>query len=315
MATIDFRELRRRERQRRLSTKKASSTFDVDSTTSCNNNLLLSVTDENDGSQPQKQNACASTPFETLLPHNMLSDDIHQMKSTANIASVFYAEQFLSLEQSEEIMTWLQTIPDHVQTHVEKHKNIGLTEEEMSLQHNGKWTRLKHARRKVALFDGTLSSYELPPILQRMSNTLVSIGAFPSSSPPNHVLVNEYQPGEGIMPHTDGPAYDSLTATISLGGSDVIFKLRPRRQHFTGHENCDHTPNSHPKLDVILHGNGSLIVFRDDAYLEHTHEISEVFEETTESGICGNDLSGGTIIKRGYRISLTFRCKKTVQER
>ena len=181
----------------------------------------------------------------------------------------------------------------------------------MSLQHNGKWTRLKHARRKVALFDGTLSSYELPPILQRISNTLVSIGAFPSSNPPNHVLVNEYQPGEGIMPHTDGPAYDSCTATISLGGSDVIFKLRPR-QHYAAHENCERTLNDQQKLDIILHGSGSLIVFRDDAYLEHTHEISEgVSAETTESGICGNDPSGGTTIKRDtVRISLTFRCKK-----
>lgn len=315
MATIDFRELRRRERQRMCSATKACSTSDADS--ACNNNLLKSETNiENDGSQTQKHYACASTPFETLLPQNMLSDDIHQIQSTDNIGSVLYAEQFLSRDQAQQMMSWLQTIPDYAETDAEKRKNTGLTEEEMSLKHNGTWTRLKHARRKVALFDGTLSSYELPPILQRMSNTLVSIGAFPSSSPPNHVLVNEYQAGEGIMPHTDGPAYDSRTATISLGGSDVIFKLRPRRQHFTAHENCDdHTPNSQPKLDVVLHGNGSLIVFRDDAYLEHTHEISEVFEETTESAITGNDLSGGTIIKRGYRISLTFRCKKTVQKR
>lgn len=307
MASIDFRELRRRERQRIRST---STKVDIISVAMTQNEITSSSSVAvNEESLPQ-QNICALTPFETLLPQQMLSEDIHQIKSASNIGSVFYAEQFLSPKVRDETMAWLQTIPDYLQTSDEFRTNSRLTEEEMSLQHNGKWTRLKHARRKVALFDGTLSSYELPPILQRMSDTLVSIGAFPSSNPPNHVLINEYQPGEGIMPHTDGPAYDSCTATISLGGSHVIFKLRPR-QHYAAHENCERTLNDQQKLDIILHGSGSLIVFQDDAYLEHTHEISEgVFEEITESGICGNDLSGGTIVKRGYRISLTFRCKK-----
>ena len=115
--------------------------------------------------------------------------------------------------------------------------------------------------------------------------------------------------GEGIMPHTDGPAYDSCTATISLGGSDVIFKLWPRQRHDT--ELPTSSTNAQPSLEVILHGNGSLVLFTNDAYLYHLHEISEVLEErTSSSGICGNDVKGGTLVKRGYRISLTFRCKK-----
>ena len=35
----------------------------------------------------------------------------------------------------------------------------------------------------------------------------------------NHVLVNEYKPGDGIMPHTDGPAYVPIVATITTGGA------------------------------------------------------------------------------------------------
>jgi len=190
------------------------------------------------------------------------------------------------------------------------------------MEHNGKWTRLKHANRKVALFDGTICN--LPSVLQRLSNTLVAIGAFHPSHPPNHVLINEYQPGEGIMPHTDGPAYKSCTATISLGGSDVIFKLWPRQQHanselhehsasastFTSTQSV--TEDNKPSLEVILHGNGSLVLFTNDAYLNHCHEIREgILEETTSlNGVCGNDVDGGTLVKRGYRISLTFRCKK-----
>ena len=116
------------------------------------------------------------------------------------------------------------------------------------------------------------------------------------------------------MPHTDGPAYESRTATISLGGSDVIFNLWPR-QHYDGTGDATTSsirPEKHqPSLEVILHGCGSLIVFADDAYLNHCHEIREVLEETTSAnGICGNDVKGGTLIRRGHRVSLTFRHKK-----
>lgn len=32
----------------------------------------------------------------------------------------------------------------------------------------------------------------------------------------NHVLVNEYQPGQGIMAHQDGPLYTPAVAILSL---------------------------------------------------------------------------------------------------
>lgn len=41
-------------------------------------------------------------------------------------------------------------------------------------------------------------------------------------SPINHVLVNEYLPGQGIMPHQDGPAYFPVVAIISLGSPAVM---------------------------------------------------------------------------------------------
>ncbi|KAH9466653.1 hypothetical protein MJO29_000516 [Puccinia striiformis f. sp. tritici] len=40
--------------------------------------------------------------------------------------------------------------------------------------------------------------------------------------PPNHCLVNEYNPGDGILPHLDGPAYFPTVATISLE-SDTVY--------------------------------------------------------------------------------------------
>lgn len=38
----------------------------------------------------------------------------------------------------------------------------------------------------------------------------------------NHVLVNEYEPGQGIMPHQDGPAYWPVVATVSLAAPIIL---------------------------------------------------------------------------------------------
>ena len=330
---IDFQELRRQERQRIRSSKNKSIGGRVGASVGTDGNAKNDAEPSilQSSSPPSHQivhpdqsnsNTCTSNqsslaPYESMLPQNKLSKDIHRIScggsSPTMIDSVFYAQNFLSPTQAQEIMSWLQSIPEYSH-HGPKRGTpvIRQTEREEIVEHNGKWTRLKHARRKVALFDGTISN--LPPILHRVSNTLVAIGAFPSSHPPNHVLINEYQPGEGIMPHTDGPAYESCTATISFGCSDVIFKLWPRQQH---HDTESHSTSIQPvadlpALEVILHGNGSLVLFTNDAYLNHCHEIREgVLEEITSSnGVCGNDVNGGTLVKRGYRISLTFRCKK-----
>jgi len=38
----------------------------------------------------------------------------------------------------------------------------------------------------------------------------------------NHLLINVYPPGIGIMPHFDGPAYKSKVIVLSLGGPAII---------------------------------------------------------------------------------------------
>ena len=34
---------------------------------------------------------------------------------------------------------------------------------------------------------------------------------------PNHILLNEYLPGQGIIPHLDGDLFYPTIATVSLG--------------------------------------------------------------------------------------------------
>lgn len=44
---------------------------------------------------------------------------------------------------------------------------------------------------------------------------------------PNHVLVNEYLPGQGIMPHLDGSLFYPTITTISVGSHIVLKFLKP----------------------------------------------------------------------------------------
>ena len=45
----------------------------------------------------------------------------------------------------------------------------------------------------------------LPGWVGTVCDALVRSGVFPPDAPPNHVLLNEYQPGQGIDAHRDGP--------------------------------------------------------------------------------------------------------------
>jgi 2OG-Fe(II) oxygenase superfamily len=168
----------------------------------------------------------------------------------------------------------------------------------------------------------------LPPPLDELAQELVDRGVFAPETPPNHVLLNEYQPGQGIMPHTDGPVYYSRTATLSLCSS-VVMEFTPRRRRQQRRRSSSQvvveekeeeeevdigktttaSPPPPPLLQVLLEPN-SLLVFQDDAYLEYCHGIPmDVWHDTTATGNCLNAPANVTI-SRGFRYSLTFRHKK-----
>ncbi|ERE50002.1 putative alpha-ketoglutarate-dependent dioxygenase alkB [Cricetulus griseus] len=68
----------------------------------------------------------------------------------------------------------------------------------------------------------------LPPWLQRYVDKVSDLSLF-GGLPANHVLVNQYLPGEGIMPHEDGPLYYPTVSTISLGSHTVLDFYEPRQ--------------------------------------------------------------------------------------
>ena len=62
-------------------------------------------------------------------------------------------------------------------------------------------------------------SEPIPQWLHEQINKIQDLGIFETTKIPNHVLINEYQPGQGISPHLDGNLFHPIIATISLGKS------------------------------------------------------------------------------------------------
>jgi alkylated DNA repair dioxygenase AlkB len=168
----------------------------------------------------------------------------------------------------------------------------------------GEWKTMNYGKRQVCMFGE--DSPTLPPPLDEIARELVKRKIFPESAPPNHVLLNAYQAGQGILPHTDGGLYFSRTATISLSSSVVIeFTKRLSPEEIGNTDHIEHTPQN--PIQILLEP-GSLLVFQDDAYLNYCHGIpmNTLHDETTMK--CLNAPPKKTI-SRGLRYSLTFRHK------
>jgi len=96
---------------------------------------------------------------------------------------------------------------------------------------------------------------------------------------PEQLIINEYQPGQGISKHIDSPVFGEPIVSLSLGSPCVmIFTLKERR------------------FEILL-PQRSLLVLRGESRWDWTHEIPAR----------KNDKINGQIIERTRRISMTFR--------
>lgn len=128
----------------------------------------------------------------------------------------------------------------------------------------------------------------------------------------NHVLVNEYLAGQGIMAHTDGPLFHPIICTISCGSHTIL--------QFHEHETTISTTDDnsidiqHRKLVCqLLIEPRSLLILKDDMYNMYLHSIANETHDIITPDLANleqcNELKnrvGGTI-GRNRRISLTIR--------
>lgn len=122
---------------------------------------------------------------------------------------------------------------------------------------------------------------------------------------PNHVLINEYLSGQGIMPHKDGPAYFPMVCTISLGTALCLDLYETR---------SDGTRDTQA-FAKILQEPRSLLITTDLLYTDYMHGITEQIEDKNlNSTTVANwdllrsrdDLIEGCVLRK-TRTSLTYR--------
>jgi alkylated DNA repair protein alkB homolog 6 len=165
---------------------------------------------------------------------------------------------------------------------------------------------------KDTLLDSLLPDWLADPVIPRIlalskeeGNQDDNIFTGSPHGAPNHVLVNEYLPGQGIMPHKDGSAYHPVVCTVSLGASLCLDVYG---------SNDDGTRESNPRWRIFQEPR-SLLITTDELYTEYLHGIADVRadvdlrEETIGNwSLLGSpDLILNGTSERQTRTSLTYR--------
>ncbi|GAB4192518.1 MAG: alpha-ketoglutarate-dependent dioxygenase AlkB [Coleofasciculaceae cyanobacterium] len=147
--------------------------------------------------------------------------------------------------------------------------------EERRLQEYGYKYDFENGSFVSATYLGNLPDW-IQPIAQRLfENGLIA-------NVPDQVIVNEYQPGQGIVSHIDcTPCFGNTIIILSLGSSCVM--------------NFTHS-KTHEEVKIFLQP-GSLIISQKEARYSWWHGISA----------CQKDNYKGQEVVRKRRISLTFR--------
>jgi alkylated DNA repair dioxygenase AlkB len=128
--------------------------------------------------------------------------------------------------------------------------------------------------------DETMFIGKIPWWLKKYTLSLVHEGLFEKE--PDQVIINEYNPGQGISRHIDCvPCFGNVIASLSLGSTCAM--------------EFEHIKSS-KKGSTILEP-GSLLILSGEARYDWMHSIPARLE----------DKSGEDTLIRSRRVSLTFR--------
>ncbi|EDO36560.1 predicted protein [Nematostella vectensis] len=173
-----------------------------------------------------------------------------------------------------------------------------------------KWTQL--SGRRLQNWGGLphpkgMVQDKLPPWLLKHATYLGKLPVFKGKAP-NHVLVNEYEPGQGIMPHEDGPLFFPVVSTISLGSHTLLDFYHPLKKNT---ESQVTTLQDRYFMSLLLEPR-SLLLLTEDLYTSYLHGIEGRAHDIFTTDIvnreqCKLSKELGSTLIRSTRISLTIR--------
>lgn len=147
---------------------------------------------------------------------------------------------------------------------------------------------------------------DIPTWLQCHIDKIHHLGVFGSNHKPNHVLINEYKPCQGISPHLDGDLFYPTIATISLGSHTVLNFYEPLTEdEKTGQESCS-SLEDRLKFKVYI-PQRSLILIQEKMFHYYLHGIEEISRDICDENLIIPPAVENPDFDRDTRISLTIR--------
>ncbi|KAI1492488.1 Alkbh6 protein [Biscogniauxia mediterranea] len=225
-----------------------------------------------------------------------LPDSLDQTRITALPAAAYYISDFITEDEEASILDKIASAP------------------------KPRWKQLTHRRLQTwpsdlvnnTLIDAPLHVWLEEPVVSRLralrltqESDLVNIFHDSPHQKPNHVLINEYPPGVGIMPHKDGSAYHPVVCTVSLGAS-LCLNIHKAKE--------DGALEAEPAWRILQEPR-SLLITTADLYTHFLHGIADITEdvELSENTIANwallrssTDFQGGRNVRQ-TRTSLTYR--------
>eukprot|EP00871_Galdieria_phlegrea_P000263 jgi/Galph1/1237/GphlegSOOS_G5938.1 len=163
------------------------------------------------------------------------------------------------------------------------------------------WTQLANRRLQnwggIPQHRGMLAT-PLPKWLHSLTETLFENGFFPKI--PNHVLINEYFPGQGIYPHEDGPLYYPCAAILSLESCVVM-------DFYQKIESSVDSEVVRKYVASVLLEPRSLLLIRNQAYNDYLHGIEETCTLHVGPQLLNWNSDECEKVERTRRVSLTIR--------
>ena len=186
-------------------------------------------------------------------------------EAIAMIGGLQYVENYIDEYQHDWSLAW-----------IDKHERQWLDDLKRRVQHYG--FKYDYKARTV---DMDMRIGELPEWLKRLSHKLHKDGYMPEVA--DQVIVNEYEPGQGISNHIDcEPCFQNTIVSLSLGSGCIM--------------NFTNKSDKTKKIPVWL-APRSLVVLRGEARYEWLHGIPAR----------KSDVWDGQKHERQRRVSLTFR--------
>ena len=194
--------------------------------------------------------------------------------------SAYYIPNFISVSQEEELIENIYAAP--------KPKWTSLSGRRLQ-----NWGGYPHAKGMIP---------EQIPLWLNRHIQLITVTHLFNDKTPNHVLINEYLPGQGIMAHSDGPVYSPIVANLSLLSHTIMNFYEP-----ISDPSKDTDLAKRYKFSFLLEPR-SLLCLQQDMYIGMLHGIEgRLSDEIRCENIKNIEVTDGTTLVRGKRVSLTLR--------